>query len=99
MGEAARRRVPQRSRGSARSVRLAPDEAMRLQAAAQAAGLTPSHLMREAILARCDAILSQVSSATLDDVIGAINVPGPAARDAKRVVQEAMDEKQGRRQL
>jgi predicted DNA-binding protein len=85
---------PQRT--TARSVRLAAEEDARVRRAAKAVGLTASDLMREAILARCDAILGNRGE-ELDDIIGAIDVSGPRARDAGAIVGEAIAEKLAKR--
>ena len=86
-----------RQRSTARSVRLAPDEDERVRRAAKALGVTPSDLMREAVLTRCDALLGVNDRHGLEDILGAIDVPGIRARDAKVVVGSALDEKLAKR--
>ena len=92
-----RNREAGRQRSTARSVRLAPDEDARLRRAARAMGTTPSDLMREAILARCDALLEDEDRHGLEDIIGAVDVPGLPAREAKSVLDAALDEKPAKR--
>lgn len=86
-----------RQRSTARSVRLAPDEDARLRRAAKAMGTTPSDLMREAVLARCDALLNDENRDGLEDIIGAIDVPGFPAREAKALVGAMLDDKLAKR--
>lgn len=86
-----------RQRSTARSVRLAPDEDARVRRVARAMGLTPSDLMREAVLARCDALLGAEDQYGLEGILGAIDVPGVCARNAKAMVGSAMDEKLAKR--
>lgn len=53
-----------------KTVRLSPDLQVRLQRAAEAAGMTESELIREAIARRCDEVLAQRLDLQLADVIG-----------------------------
>ncbi len=88
----------QGNRQSPKSVRLSSEEARRVALAAERLGTTTSDLMREAVLNRCDEVLTEDLSALLSDVIGAVDLPdAPAARDSEAVFGEGMQQKLARR--
>lgn len=86
------------NRLSPKSVRLSSEEARRVALAAERLGKTTSDLMREAVLARCDEVLTEDLGALLSDVIGVLDLPGgPQARDSKKVFAEGIEQKLARR--
>lgn len=85
-------------RQSPKSVRLSADEARRVTLAAERLGTTASDLMRDAVLSRCDEVLTDDLALLLADVIGAVDLPdAPAARDSERVFAEGLQQKLARR--
>lgn len=89
---------PSIRRQSPKSVWLSAEEARRVALAAERLGKTTSDLIREAVLARCDEVLTEDPRALLSDVVGAIDLPDRLqARDAKQVFAEGLEQKLARR--
>lgn len=78
---------------------MTAEESLKLAAAAERLGTSTSELIRDAVMARCDAVLAEDFGTLLDDIMGAVegDGKGPWARDSEAVFGEIVAEKLAKR--
>jgi len=81
----------------AKSFRLDPDLARRLEQAAAREGVPASALIRDAVRRRCDEVLGGTLLSELGEIVGAIDVGGDRSRSTGEAFAELLQKRRKRR--